>query len=48
MSETRRLAANLVADVVGYSRLARADEVDEQPERDGRSQGPAPFARGLY
>jgi class 3 adenylate cyclase len=26
MSETRKLAAILVADVVGYSRLAGADE----------------------
>jgi adenylate cyclase len=26
MSETRKLVAILVADVVGYSRLARADE----------------------
>jgi hypothetical protein len=26
MSETRKLAAILVADIVGYSRLARADE----------------------
>jgi len=26
MSETRKLAATLVADVVGYSRLAGADE----------------------
>ncbi|HZZ24287.1 MAG TPA: hypothetical protein VFE60_17635 [Roseiarcus sp.] len=26
MSETRKLAASLVADVVGYSRLAGADE----------------------
>jgi adenylate cyclase len=26
MSETRKIAAILVADVVGYSRLARADE----------------------
>ena len=26
MSETRRIAAILVADVVGYSRLAGADE----------------------
>ena len=26
MSETRKIAAILVSDVVGYSRLARADE----------------------
>src|SRR6476620_1634413 len=26
MSETRKIAAILVADIVGYSRLARADE----------------------
>jgi hypothetical protein len=26
MSQTRKIAAILVADVVGYSRLARADE----------------------
>lgn len=26
MSETRKLAAILASDVVGYSRLARADE----------------------
>jgi adenylate cyclase len=26
MSETRKIAASLVADVVGYSRLAGADE----------------------
>jgi adenylate cyclase len=26
VSETRKLAANLVADIVGYSRLAGADE----------------------
>ena len=26
MSETRKIAAILVADVVGYSRLANADE----------------------
>jgi adenylate cyclase len=26
MSETRKLAAILVADIVGYSRLASADE----------------------
>src|SRR5271154_6247573 len=32
MSETRRLAAILVADVVGYSRLAGADE-DRPPSR---------------
>ena len=38
MSETRKLAAILVAGDIGYSRLAGADEVDEQPERDGRSQ----------
>jgi len=33
MSETRKLAAILVADVVGYSRLAGADE-DRIPYRD--------------
>ena len=27
MSETRKLAAILVADIVGYSRLAGADEI---------------------
>jgi hypothetical protein len=27
MSETRKLAAILVSDVVGYSRLAGADEI---------------------
>jgi adenylate cyclase len=32
MSETRKLAAILVAEVVGYSRLAGAD-VDSAPER---------------
>ena len=34
MSETRKLAAILVADVVGYSRLAGADE-----DRTGRLRG---------
>ncbi len=28
MSETRKIAAILAADIVGYSRLARADEID--------------------
>ncbi len=32
MTETRRLAAILVADVVGYSRLAGSDE-DRTPAR---------------
>ncbi len=31
MSETRKIAAILVTDVVGYSRLA---STDEDPERD--------------
>ena len=35
MSETRKLAAILVADVVGYSRLAGADE-----DRISRASGP--------
>ena len=35
MSETRKLAAILVADVVGYGRLAGADE-------DGRAIRPNP------
>ena len=35
MSETRKIAAILVADVVGYSRLAGADE-------DRPSGGPSP------
>jgi hypothetical protein len=29
MSETRKLAASVCSDVVGYSRLAGADEVIE-------------------
>jgi adenylate cyclase len=36
MSETRKLAAILVADVVGYSRLAAADE-DRTLARSGAS-----------
>ena len=31
MSETRKIAAILVADVVGYSRLAGADEGELSP-----------------
>ena len=37
MNETRKIAAILVSDVVGYSRLAAADE-------DGRSHGCGRFA----
>jgi hypothetical protein len=33
MSESRRLAAILAADVVGYSRLMGEDEVRRRPDR---------------
>ena len=36
MSQTRRLAAILAADVAGYSRLIGADEDETRPKRDDR------------
>jgi adenylate cyclase len=33
MSETRKIAAILVTDVVGYSRLAAADEDEGVPDQ---------------
>ena len=35
MTATRRLAAILAADVVGYSRLVGADEEEEEEEEEG-------------
>jgi class 3 adenylate cyclase len=35
MSQTRRLAAILAADVAGYSRLMAADEAAEKCQRRG-------------
>jgi hypothetical protein len=47
MSETRKLAAILVSDVVGYSRLAGADEErtlapPQRPHRSGDSRSSRP------
>jgi hypothetical protein len=39
MSETRKIAAILAADIVGYGRLAGADE-DAFSRDSGRAQGP--------
>jgi hypothetical protein len=38
MTETRKIAAILVADVVGYSRLAGADEEGTLARRGARGQ----------
>ena len=40
MSETRKIAAILVADVVGYSRLAGADEARTLFASSGSEQRP--------
>jgi adenylate cyclase len=39
MSETRKIAAMLTADVVGYSRLAGADEDRTLLAANGRRRG---------
>jgi hypothetical protein len=51
MSETRKLAAILVSDVVGYSRLAGADEdrtlarlgAPQRPHRPGHRRSSRPY-----
>ena len=47
MTETRRIAAILVADVVGYSKLMGEDEVGTARAVRERRDPAAPIARGF-